>query len=44
MLNEFIEYVREQFGYELTIDRGCKADTFESIFGASFISMEVERN
>jgi hypothetical protein len=35
-LNDFVEYVKNEFDCDITIKKDKKPDTFESIFGESF--------
>ena len=37
MMEEFIQYAKEQFGYNISFDKSSMPDTFESLFGMSFI-------
>lgn len=37
---DFIKYAKEQFGCDIFLKSCDKPDTFESIFGASFISQD----
>ena len=36
-MEEFIQYAKEQFGYNISFDKSSMPDTFESLFGMSFI-------
>ena len=36
-LDDFIKYAKEQFGYDIILKKEDKSDSFESIFGASFL-------
>lgn len=38
----FKEFAKEQFGYEISFEKTSTPDTFESLFGASFISQYDE--
>jgi len=40
MMDDFKKFVLEQFGKEIVFKKSDKIDTFESIFGASFIDKE----
>lgn len=35
---QFVEFVKDQYGYEVTLEPSDMPDTFESIFGASFLN------
>ena len=37
LMDKFIMYAKEQFGYDISL---TEADTFESLFGVSFIAEE----
>ncbi len=37
MMDEFIKYAKEQFGYDITFENSSTPDTFETLFGASFL-------
>lgn len=37
MKDDFIKYAKEQYNYEISLKKSNTPDTFESIFGASFI-------
>ncbi len=37
MLEELIGFAKDEFGYELTIDTEATPQSFESIFGCSFL-------
>lgn len=41
-IEEFKEYVLEQYGYELSFDESDIPDTFEKIFGGSFLDAQDE--
>ncbi len=43
MKEDFRRYVLEQFGMEISFRKSDKVDTFESLFGASFISKDELR-
>lgn len=38
LLDDFIEYAKEQFDCEISVKMSDKPDTFASIFGASFLN------
>ena len=38
LFDEFIEYAKEEFGYEIRVKEASDPDTFEKIFGTSFKS------
>lgn len=38
MLDDFIRYAKEQFNCKISIKKCGKPDTFDSIFGASFLN------
>lgn len=38
MLDDFIRYAKEQFICKISIKKCGKPDTFDSIFGASFLN------
>lgn len=40
MLDDFIQYAKEQFDCDIFLKYCEKTDTFESIFGASFLNGE----
>ena len=37
MMKAFAKYAKEQFGYDISIKKSSTPDTFESLFGASFV-------
>lgn len=37
MMKAFAKYAKEQFGYDISIKESSASDTFESLFGASFV-------
>lgn len=37
MMEAFAKYAEEQFGYYISLKKSSTPDTFESLFGASFI-------
>ena len=39
-LDDFIKYAKEQYGCEIILKESEKPDTFEDIFGASFIMQD----
>lgn len=42
LLKEFIEFAKETYNCEITLEPSDAPDTFESIFGASFIIKEKQ--
>lgn len=40
LLKEFIEFAKEKYNCEITLEPSDTPDTFKSIFGASFIVKE----
>lgn len=42
MLDDFIHYAKEQFGYDIVVERTPEPDTFKSIFGVSFLEQDAE--
>lgn len=42
MMEEFIQYAKEQFGYNISFDKSSMPDTFESLFGMSFMD-QIEK-
>lgn len=42
MMKEFAKYAKEQFGYDISLKASSTPDTFESLFGASFIKQSME--
>ena len=39
-MDKFVKYAKEQFGYDISLTEADTPDTFESLFGASFINEE----
>lgn len=37
MMEKFIKYAKEQFGYDISFKNSSTPDTFEKLFGASFL-------
>lgn len=37
MMKAFAKYAKEQFDYDISIKESSTPDTFESLFGASFV-------
>lgn len=37
VMEAFVKYAKEQFGYDISLKTSSTPDTFESLFGASFI-------
>lgn len=37
MMKAFAKYAKEQFGYNISFEKSSTPDTFESLFGESFI-------
>ena len=37
-VDDFIQYVKEQFDCDISVKKSDKPDTFASIFGASFLN------
>lgn len=42
MLDDFIQYAKEQFGYDIIIEKVSEPDTFKSVFGVSFLEQDAE--
>lgn len=42
MLEEFIKYAKEQFGCDIIPKKSSVPDTFEGIFGISFLEQDME--
>lgn len=42
MVEDLIKFAKEQFGYEISIKESTTPDSFESIFGASFLKQECD--
>ena len=42
LLDEFIAYAKEEFGYDIQVKESSTPDTFERIFGTSFLKQELE--
>lgn len=40
LMDKFIKYAKEQFGYDISLIEADTPDTFELLFGASFITQE----
>ena len=40
LMDKFIKYAKEQFGYDISLTEADTPDTFESLFGVSFITEE----
>ncbi len=40
-VEDFIKYAREEFGYNIVLDSSSEPDSFESIFGCSFIQSDI---
>ena len=40
LMDKFIMYAKEQFGYDISLTEADTPDTFESLFGVSFIAEE----
>lgn len=40
ILDEFIEYAKEQFGFEISVEKTSIPDSFERIFGISFLEQD----
>ena len=40
LMDKFIMYAKEQFGYDISLTEAGTPDTFESLFGVSFITEE----
>ena len=43
VLDDFIRYAKEQFDCEISVKKCDKPDTFDSIFGASFLNDKVRK-
>ena len=37
LIDEFIEYAKQQYGVDVLIEQSTEPDSFKSIFGASFL-------
>lgn len=44
MIDEFVKYSKELFGYDLVLEKSDVPDTFQSLFGAEFIEQEEGTN
>ncbi|MDO4487153.1 MAG: hypothetical protein Q4C46_11290 [Bacillota bacterium] len=44
LVEEFLEYAKEQYGYDISLKSSDTPDTFESIFGESFITQKKSIN
>lgn len=42
MLEDFIRYAKEQFGYDIVLENVSNPDTFRSIFDVSFLEYDTE--
>lgn len=40
ILEDFIKYAKDKFGYDIFIEKAPLPDSFESIFGASFLDQD----
>lgn len=40
LMDKFVKYAKEQFGYDISLTEAGTPDTFESLFGVSFINEE----
>lgn len=43
-LKGFIEYVKREWGYTITVEQSSIPDSFEEIFGASFLKENIYSN
>lgn len=43
LTQEFISFVKEKFGYDISLCSSQEPDTFESVFGASFLDDDAEQ-
>ena len=41
IIDDFIKYAKEQFGYDIVLKTCEEPDTFASVFGASFLNSDV---
>ena len=41
-MEEFKKYAKEEFGYDISFEKSSTPDTFESLFGTSFINQRDE--
>lgn len=39
-LEEFIEFAKQEYGYDISLDTSAERDTFEEIFRADFTSQD----
>lgn len=44
LLDQFIKYAKDKFGYDVSVDKTLEPDSFKSIFGGSFLDYESELN
>lgn len=42
MLEDFIKYAKSEFGYEINVKKSSFPDSFESIFGGSFLNLDSD--
>lgn len=42
MMDEFVKYAKEEFGYDITFEKSLEPDTFETLFGASFLKQKED--
>lgn len=42
IMEEFVEYAKKQFGYDISYEESLCPDTFESFFGASFLEQKED--
>lgn len=42
ILDEFVAYVEDKYGYTINIEKTSTPDSFESIFGMSFLKQKEE--
>lgn len=42
MMDEFVKYAKKEFGCDVTFEKSLKPDTFESIFGQSFLKQKED--
>lgn len=44
LTQEFISFVKEKYGYDISLCSSKGPDTFESVFGTSFIDEDAEQD
>lgn len=43
LTQDFISFVKEKYGYDISLCSSQEQDTFESVFGASFLDEDAEQ-